>query len=180
MVVPLPETNETLEDILPHSSSRSLASPRAGLESQLPDAQVTFVITSLSCVGPRQTWHLAGSWLFSSTFGFNSESLSPFSTGWDNVYPWGIALDSVTLGKNFWWSDLLTMGILFKDFQIKGLRVLSIDRQEYLLGAHRSPECSQIIFREISIWRSYKHMRFSRRQSISLLMRICEVFVTWK
>lgn len=58
MVVPLPETNESLEDILPHSSSHSLASLRAGLESQLPDSQVTFVITSLSCVGPRQTRHL--------------------------------------------------------------------------------------------------------------------------
>lgn len=55
MVVPLPETNETLEDILPHSSSRSLASPRAGLEPRLPDAQVTLVITSLSCAAPRQT-----------------------------------------------------------------------------------------------------------------------------
>lgn len=58
MVVPLPEANETLEDILPHSSSHSSASLRTGLESQLPDSQVTFVITSSSCVGPRQTGHL--------------------------------------------------------------------------------------------------------------------------
>lgn len=58
MVVPLAETNETLEDILPHSSSYSLASLGTGLESQLPDSQVTFVITSPSCVGPRQTRHL--------------------------------------------------------------------------------------------------------------------------
>lgn len=55
MVVPLAETNETLEDILPHSSSHSLASLGTGLESQLPDSQVTFVITSPSCVGSRQT-----------------------------------------------------------------------------------------------------------------------------
>ena len=58
MVVPLPGTNETLEDILPHSSSRSLASPGAGLEPRLPDAQVTLVATSPSCAGPRHTRHL--------------------------------------------------------------------------------------------------------------------------